>query len=30
MSDPIVCGRCGGVEMFVDGIGEELRPRPPE
>jgi hypothetical protein len=20
------CGRCGRVELFVDGIGEELRP----
>lgn len=26
--DVYVCGRCGGVEMFVDGIGEELRSRP--
>jgi hypothetical protein len=21
-----VCPRCGRVELFVDGIGEELRP----
>jgi hypothetical protein len=26
MKDPIVCPRCGRVEMFIDGIGEELRP----
>ncbi|HZI65685.1 MAG TPA: hypothetical protein VFF17_03900 [Thermoanaerobaculia bacterium] len=25
--DVYVCPRCGGVELFVDGIGEELRPR---
>jgi len=31
MNDPIVCARfvcprCGRVELFIDGIGEELRP----
>jgi len=25
MNDPIVCPRCGRVELFIDGIGEELR-----
>ena len=25
--DVYVCGRCGRVELFVDGIGEEFRPR---
>ena len=25
--DVYVCPRCGRVELFVDGIGEELRPR---
>jgi len=24
--DVYVCGRCGRVELFIDGIGEELRP----
>jgi DNA-directed RNA polymerase subunit RPC12/RpoP len=24
--DVYVCSRCGRVEMFVDGIGEDLRP----
>ena len=24
--DVLVCPRCGRVELFVDGIGEELRP----
>ena len=24
--DMYVCPRCGRVEMFLDGIGEELRP----
>ena len=24
--DVYVCPRCGAVEFFVDGIGEELRP----
>ena len=24
--DVYVCPRCGRVELFVDGIGEELRP----
>jgi hypothetical protein len=24
--DVYVCGRCGRVELFVDGIGEEFRP----
>jgi hypothetical protein len=24
--DVFVCPRCGRVELFVDGIGEELRP----
>jgi ribosomal protein L40E len=24
--DVSVCPRCGGVELFVDGIGDELRP----
>ena len=28
--DVFVCPRCGRVELFVDGIGEELRPRPAE
>ena len=26
--DVYVCPRCGKVEMFVDGIGEALRPEP--
>jgi hypothetical protein len=26
--DVFVCPRCGRVELFVDGIGEELRPHP--
>jgi DNA-directed RNA polymerase subunit RPC12/RpoP len=26
--DVYVCNRCGRVEMFVDGIGEEFRPEP--
>jgi hypothetical protein len=25
--DVYVCPRCGRVELFVDGIGEEFRPR---
>lgn len=25
--DVYVCPRCGVVEFFVDGIGEDLRPR---
>jgi len=25
--DVYVCGRCGRVELFVDGIGEEFRER---
>jgi hypothetical protein len=25
-ADPIVCPRCGRVELFIDGIGEELCP----
>ena len=25
--DVYVCPRCGRVEFFVDGIGEDLRPR---
>jgi hypothetical protein len=25
--DVYVCPRCGKVELFVDGIGEEFRPR---
>ena len=25
--DVYVCARCGRVELFVDGIGEEFRPR---
>ena len=25
--DVYVCPRCGRVELFVDGIGEDLRPR---
>ena len=24
--DVFVCPRCGRVELFIDGIGEELRP----
>ena len=24
--DVFVCARCGRVELFIDGIGEELRP----
>jgi hypothetical protein len=24
--DVYVCPRCGRVELFIDGIGEELRP----
>ena len=24
--DVYVCPRCGGVELFVNGIGEDLRP----
>ena len=24
--DVYVCGRCGRVELFVDGVGEEFRP----
>jgi hypothetical protein len=24
--DVYVCNRCGRVELFVDGIGEEFRP----
>ena len=28
--DVYVCDRCGRVEMFVDGIGEEFRPLPPD
>lgn len=24
--DPITCPRCGRVESFIDGIGEEFRP----
>ena len=24
--DVYVCGRCGHVELFIDGIGQELRP----
>jgi DNA-directed RNA polymerase subunit RPC12/RpoP len=24
--DVYVCSRCGRVELFVDGIGEEMRP----
>ncbi len=27
--DLFVCPRCGRVELFVDGIGEEFRPQPP-
>lgn len=27
--DVFVCPRCGRVELFIDGIGEELRPTPP-
>jgi hypothetical protein len=27
--DLYVCGRCGRVEFFVDGIGEELRGETP-
>jgi hypothetical protein len=27
--DVYVCSRCGSVEMFIDGIGEELRQQPP-
>jgi hypothetical protein len=27
--DIFVCSRCGRVEFFVDGIGEELRPQRP-
>ena len=26
--DVFVCPRCGRVELFIDGIGEELRPTP--
>jgi hypothetical protein len=26
--DVFVCPRCGRVELFIDGIGEELRPHP--
>lgn len=25
--DVYVCNRCGRVELFVDGIGEQFRPR---
>jgi hypothetical protein len=25
--DVYVCPRCGHVELFVEGIGEEFRPR---
>ena len=28
MNDPIACPRCGQVELFVDGIGEEFRQQP--
>jgi len=24
--DVYMCGRCGRVELFVDGVGEEFRP----
>ena len=24
--DVFVCGRCGRVELFIDGIGEQFRP----
>lgn len=24
--DVYVCGRCGRVELFIDGIGEQFRP----
>jgi hypothetical protein len=27
--DVFVCPRCGRVELFIDGIGEELRPTAP-
>lgn len=27
--DVFVCPRCGRVELFIDGIGEELRQTPP-
>ena len=27
--DVFVCSRCGRVELFIDGIGEELRPAAP-
>lgn len=27
--DVYVCQRCGRVEFFVDGIGEQFRPREP-
>lgn len=26
--DVYVCPRCGRVELFIDGTGEELRPHP--
>jgi hypothetical protein len=26
MNDPMACLRYGHVELFIDGIGEELRP----
>ena len=26
--DVFLCPRCGRVELFIDGIGEELRPQP--
>jgi uncharacterized protein YbaR (Trm112 family) len=27
--DVFVCPRCGRVELFIDGIGEEMRPTAP-
>jgi len=27
--DVYVCPRCGSVELFIDGIGEEMRSQPP-
>ncbi len=28
--DVYVCPRCGRVELFMDGIGEQFRPREPD
>jgi hypothetical protein len=25
--DVYTCGRCGRVELFIDGVGEEFRPQ---